>query len=568
MRARSLALALLALGAIAAAAPRGRDRRAKKPAAANRTRVRSSAPDLGTVTYLTAGRAYLDRGRDEGLAVGAELALERRGQKAATCTVDSVGDHSATCVGAGVRLGDAFRARPRGASAQAAGEVGPDRAIPSVGEQTRVLAAVQAAPVKLVAFGGGPVMVAAQRGFTAEARLNDYSWFNGGSNFHQERADVLVRGAPLPLGLRLDVDASAVAWTHRPSRFLSPLTSTSQVWVRQAAVSSREPDRNITFALGRLWPYGAPGIAAMDGAQVGYRFGDGSLEAGAFGGGVPDPLTTAPTLQRTAFGGYVMGRLGDRNMLLTHEARLSLMSAPEFGSRFEGVERVHAFLFRTLDVGAEVRFGLGGAQAPWAVDAARLSADWRLGDTLRVDGALRYAGNEAIDLLTIGAAASGTRSLHADASVSYSPTPWMTVTALGSGARDLEELVGRALFGAEVALPSTFGAAGGLSLGWIEERGWISGRAPYVQVNVQPWRALRLLSRLTYVDQAATSSVGLGPVTEDLSLFVSAEYAVTRWLTARVLAAGRTQVPNFDGEESALRAPNGLTVQASLGANL
>lgn len=583
MRRTTLAAALVALALAAPASAAKKGRPAKKPpaAAAKKPRpertgngaVKSSAnPELGTVTYLTASRAYLDRGKADGLAVGAELSMERRGQGAGTCKVDSVGDHVATCVGAGVRLGDAFRAHPREASGF--GAPGVNRAPLSTAETARLREAVVSAPVAQVEFrgGGGPVVVAERRGFTADARLTDYGWVNGGSNFHQERADVAVRGAPLPWGLRLDVDASALAWTHRPGTFLSPQTDFSQLWVRQAAVSGREPDRSLTFAVGRLWPWGAPGVAAVDGAQVGWRSADGSWEAGAFGGGVPDPFTTAPALDRSAFGGYFAGRAGDRDALISHEGRISRMAAPEYGSRWEAEERVRAFLFRALDLGAEVRFGVGGAQAPWALDAARLDADWRIGESLRVDAAARYVGSEAIDLVAIGALAPGTRSLHGDATVAYALTPWMTVSLLGSGARDLDQLVGRALAGAEVALPSMFGAAGGLSAGWLEERGWIGGRSPYVQFNVQPARAFRLLGRLTYADQSVVTPLGPGPQTQELALFVSAEYAINRWLTARCLAAGRTELLFFGGGEGDLSVPsgvpNGLTVQASLGANL
>jgi hypothetical protein len=138
--------------------------------------------------------------------------------------------------------------------------------------------------------------------------------------------------------------------------------------------------------------------------------------------------------------------------------------------------------------------------------------------------------------------------------------------------RDLDVLVGRALWGAELALPSALGAAGGASLGWIEERGWISGRSPYVQVNARPWKSFRVLGRLTYADQLVTTSAGTGPETEDLSLFLSAEYAITRWLTARCLAVGRTELLPLgeDGEGLPLTrgVPNGLTVQASLEASL
>jgi len=570
----SAALLALALASPAGAARKSRPVKKPRQERQERRAVKPSGnPELGTVMYLTASRAYLDRGHADGLAVGTELKLERQGRDAGACKVDSVGDHVATCVGAGVRLGDAFRAR-RGEAAGGYGPPGVNRASPPSAETARLREAVVSAPISRVEFrgGGGPVVAAERRGFTADARLTDYGWFNGGANFHQERADVAVRGAPLPLGLRLDVDASAMAWTHRPGTFLSPQADFSQIWVRQAAVSGREPDRSLTFAVGRLWPWGAPGVAAVDGAQVGWRAADGSWEAGAFGGGVPNPLTTAPGFDRNAFGGYFAGRIGDRDMLLSHEGRLSRMAAPEYGSRWEAEERVRAYLFRALDLGAEVRFGVGGAQAPWALDAARLDADWRIGGSLRVDAAARYVGSEAIDLIAIGALAPGTRSLHGDATIAYSPAPWVTVSLLGSGARDLDQAVGRGLGGAEMALPSLFGAAGGLSAGWLEERGWIDGRSPFVQFNVQPWRSVRLLGRLTYADQSVMTPLGPGPQTQELSLFVSAEYAVTRWLTARCLAVGRTELLPLSGGEDALPnlsgIPNGLTVQASLGANL
>src|SRR5262249_46159740 len=62
----------------------------------------------GRVVAVSARRAYLDRGRADGLTTGLALTLRRGARTVGTCTVELVADHSAACTQARVHVGDVF----------------------------------------------------------------------------------------------------------------------------------------------------------------------------------------------------------------------------------------------------------------------------------------------------------------------------------------------------------------------------------------------------------------------------------------------------------------------------
>ena len=315
---------------------------------------------------------------------------------------------------------------------------------------------LESAPHPLVEFQGG----GANRRTSAEVQLGHTSWYttNVNSTFHQERADVSLRGMPLFGGFRLYLDATAVGWTSRPEGFRALARSTAQLYVREGELVTREPGSRLALAVGRVWPWFVPGVAMFDGAQAGWRSRDGDFEVGGFGGGVPDPVTLSPSFERVAAGAYLAGRrTGGEDAalrLLQYETRVSYMSTPQAATRVELEGRARAWLGRRTDVGLWARFGLGDAQAPGAVDAARLDVAMHPSEQWRFSGGVRYDGGLALDAPPMDGLDLGSRALHADVTATWQPTAGFSAGLTGVAARDIEEALGRQLVGTGAGLPS------------------------------------------------------------------------------------------------------------------
>lgn len=508
----------------------------------------------GSVTYVSAGRAYLDRGKDEGLAVGSEVALSRRGHAAGTCRVELVADHHATCQGQGLRPGDQFTVTARAESPAPAPRPAP--ALP--GELARWRASLESSPQALIEFHGGE----AHRRTAADVQLGHTSWVttSADSTFHQERADVSLRGLPVFGGFRVYLDATALGWTGRPSDFRSLARQQGQLYVREGEVVSRESGGSLALAVGRVWPWYVPGVAVFDGAQVGWRSQEGDLEVGGFGGAIPDPVRLSPSLDRLAAGAYLAGRhMGGEEQtlrLLQYETRVSYMAAPGNSKRLELEGRTRLWLGHTTDVGLWARLGVGDSQAPAAVDAARMDLDIHPSEQWRFSGGVRYDGGLALDVPPLDGLALGTRALHGDVSATWQPTGGFSAGLTGVAARDIEAALGRQLVGPELGFPRLFGARGGLSLGYLEELGWQKGRSGYVQTVLQPGRTVRVLTRLSYFEDSAPAGVTNALPTRDAGLYTSAEYSPTRSLSVRGSVLARVGVD--------ASAPFGLMGNASL----
>lgn len=516
--------------------------------------VRKPASSQGSITDVSQGRAYLDRGKDEGLAVGTEVKLSRRGKPAGSCRVESVSDHHAICQGQDLRPGDQFTVAA--ASEPPAPATRPVPVAPT--ELARWRSALESSPHPLVEFQGGGT----KRRTSAEVQLGHTSWYttNANSTFHQERAGVSLRGIPLFGGFRLYLDATAVGWTSRPEGFRALARTTAQLYVREAELMAREPGSRLALAVGRVWPWFVPGVAVFDGAQAGWRSPDGDFEVGGFGGGVPDPVTLSPSFERVAAGAYLAGRrTGGEDAalrLLQYETRVSYMSTPQSSTRVELEGRARAWLGQRTDVGLWARFGLGDAQAPGAVDAARLDVAMHPSEQWRFSGGVRYDGGLALDAPPMDGLDLGSRALHADVVATWQPTAGFSAGLTGVAARDIEEALGRQLVGPELGFPHLFGARGGLSLGYLEELGWQRGRSGYVQTVLQPGASVRVIGRLSYFEDVPPTDASGGLPSRDAGLYTSTEYAPTRWLTVRASLLARVGVTAV--------APFGLIGNASL----
>jgi hypothetical protein len=451
--------ALLALGVALAAAP------ARTPLPFAPVPARA-APAQGRVVEVAPGRAFLDAGARDGLAPGQELALTRGGSAAGTCRVEAVADRSAACAGRGLRPGDAF-ALPARPAAPSPAAVPPPLPAP---EAALRRAALEAAPV--ARFAAKPLP-------PRPARLRDVEvgtsavYFHGGSVVrHQGRVYGRIQGVPVGGALRLDVELATVARTAGADESAFRTGDAWLVELREASLSSRERGRPFVFAAGRILPWNAPGAGRIDGAQAGWRLG--GVELGLFGGGMPDPLTTEPTVDRATAGVFAAAGHASRSLFLREEARVAWVRSPELGSRLEAEGAASLGLARALDVSGRARVGLGG-DAGGGLDEARLDLGARAGAGLSFTAGLRYVGLDPPDEAPISAFLPGP-SRRADVAVAWTRAGWLTFRLRAEGVRDVESGLERGWAGPEVQA-WLLRRRIGLSASYLEETGWLSGRS-------------------------------------------------------------------------------------------
>lgn len=517
-----------------------------QPAAAGPMAVRPVAvrplDREGVVRNVVRGRAYLDAGSREGLAVGAVLELRRRGQAAATCKVEAVTERNAVCTGNGIRPGDTFEVNPQAAGSLPA-ELPP---IPAAEEQARRLAAVQRASFALVEFKSQRVVELPQRLRRTSLEVSHFSYLASDTGgVHQERVDARVYGAEAFKGSRLDLDLTAMARTaESPTERFEP-GRVAQLWVRQASLSWADVASPWRLAAGRVLPWLAPGGPVFDGLQAGWR-PRGGAELGVFGGAVPDAMTTAPGLDRATGGAYwsVEGLLGPA--LLRSEGRLAWMRLPESKSRLEAETTASAWIGRRLDVVGNVRFGSGDYAAPGKLDAVRVDASWFQPGWLTAYGGFRYDESRIPDLAAPALYPGRTRQ--ASGGVSYDRLGWLVIRATGGTSRDLATSQKRSWVGPEVAAPRLLGGLGGLAAGYAEELGTWPGRSAWLQGDLALGSRARILARASWLMDQRPSPLTANQ-SAGLSLGASADLA--SWLRFRLAAMGIYGIPPSEGAPSA-----------------
>jgi len=492
----------------------------------------------GRVAYATASAAYLDAGAREGLVLGQTVRLLRGSTPAGTCVIQEVGDHFATCAGAGLRGGERFFAETAVAAAPAVAQLPP---IPSEEEQAQVLAAAQAAPVAMVEFQGKPRGEAAlARLPVAGADLGYAVWLanTDGANAQRLQIDVVVTGLEVVGGFRLYADARFMQWTQK-SDALIPGSST-QLQVYDLELAQREPGRSWTAAVGRVLPWFVPGSTVFDGAQAGFRLG--RVEVGAFGGLVPDPWTTAPTTSAWTAGAYATFEQPFGKTLLSGGLRAAVVENPSLQRHYEGELQVSFWAGAALTAGADVRFGGGDLTAPGYLDLARVYFSTRPWAPLAIGAGYSYWGLRIPDV-ALRAVWPGA-SHRADGSVGFDVAPWMTLSALGGWVDDLESGLSHSYVGGEILFPRVLA---GLSVGYLKDLGWFDGQNAWAQIN---WRATLgtvLSARLAWL-QAATGSGG--NTSSDVGVTLTGTVGLLQWLALRYsvlvrlgLDAAQTSLP-------------------------
>jgi hypothetical protein len=507
----------------------------------------AAARERGKVRYVTARRAYLDAGKLEGLKLGDALELFRGGHKAATCKIDQLADHSASCF-ADARVGDSF-ARP---STSAAAPAPPPRAqsTPAI-EPTAAQARLAEVPVEKVDFkpsktmrGGDALpLVTASIGHTAFVTF-------GGGQFEQESVDLALNGLDMRFGgFRAYAHLTALIYSQRPNNVRFRPGDVFQLYVWDLEASSREVGRSFVASVGRIWPYNAPGLTLVDGAQVGWRSRSGDAEVGVLGGTIPEAMTLYPSARW--LGGFYYGVSYARPRktwfrLFRHEARLSLRETVANGPLLEFEALAQAWVQRTVDVGADARasMGMGDWRTPH-FDAARISIGLHPLANLRGLMSFRYLDSRTVDPDALMPSFFSTgRWYYADVDMAYSPLPWISVSVLGGAAYEVEGLtLGREYLGGEFAFPLLFGGIGGLSIGYREELGWMSGRTAYLGLNASLSSRFRFLSRASFFDDTLATNNEL----REIGLYGMLDARLYRWLSLRASALSRVQLTPGSG---------------------
>ena len=496
----------------------------------------------GVVRNVVRGRAYLDAGSREGLAVDAVLQLRRRGQAAATCKVETVTERNAVCAGSGVRPGDTFEVNPRAAGSLPA-ELPP---IPGAEEQARRLAAVQHASFALVEFKSDKVVELPQRLRRSSVELAHFSWLASDTGgIHQEQVNARVYSAEAFKGSRLDLDLTAVARTAESATERFEPGSKALLWVRQASLSWAEAASPWRFTAGRVLPWLVPGGPVFDGLQAGWRPRVGA-ELGVFGGGVPDAMTTAPGIDRATGGAYwsVGGLLGPA--LLRNEGRLAWMRLPGSKSRIEAETTGSAWIGSHLDVVGNVRFGSGDYAAPGKLDAARVDASWFQRGWFTVYGGYHYDESRIPDVAAPALYAGRTRQ--ASGGVSYDRLGWLVIRATGFNSRDLASSQDRTWVGPELSAPRLLGRWGGLAAGYAEELGTWPGRSAWLQGDFQLGTRTRVLARTSWLMDRRPSPLA---ASQNAGLTLGVTSDIAAWLRFRLAGMGIYGIPPSDGAPSA-----------------
>ncbi|HET8540011.1 MAG TPA: hypothetical protein VFL83_09095 [Anaeromyxobacter sp.] len=443
-----------------------------------------TAAAQGRVVEASRGRAFLDAGARDGLAPGQELAILRGGAPAATCRVEAVADRSAVCAGEGLRAGDAFAVPARPAAAAPA----PVPAPLADAEAAARRGAIEAAPIAKVTAKPLPARARAR---DVEAAVSALYLHGGSVARHQERVYGQIRGAPVFGGLRLDVELAGVLRTAGADAGETAFRPGDPGWVelREAAISSRDRAGPFAFAAGRILPRHAPGAGRIDGAQAAWR--SGRVQLGIFGGGMPDPLTTAPTVERATAGVFAAADHARRTVYLREEARVAWVRTPELGSRLEAEGAASLGLARALDLTARARFGVGGdARATGALDEAGVDLAARLGAGFSLTAGLRYVGLDVPegDPLPAPAIFPG-RSRRGDGALAWA-RGGLTLRVRAAAVRDLETGLDRTWLGPEVQA-WLFRRRLGLFAGYLEETGWLAGRSLSVGASSAFFRTVR-----------------------------------------------------------------------------
>jgi hypothetical protein len=498
----------------------------------------------GTVVYATRSRLYLDVGAHEGLAPGHVLQ-----GASATCKIAEVSARYATCVGRG-RPGDTF---PLPLAPPALFVRRLPAPIPAqVLEQRRSV--LSAAAFEKIEYHAPPGP--APSSHTVEVGIGHTSWVSSGAGpWHREQLDARLIGTPIGGGFTLDLDLTARRWTRRTDPISFHPDDPTQIFVWEAALSRRSVAGGPAFSIGRVRPWWTPGQSILDGAQAGWR-SSGGMEAGLFGGVVPDAVTLAPSLSQGTFGGYWSGlHTGDAGSVVRffrHELRVAFVNTTDGGRRIEGEGLIEARITRRIDAAVDVRVGSGDRQSPGSLDAIRVDGAVRPVDGLSLNGSFRYEGLSVPELDGPGRILSGGAARHADLSMAWEPGPQIRITVLSGLSTDLVGGQTRRWIGPELGAPRLFSDRLGVSAGYVEEEGWTPGRSAWLQFLIRPATLVQLLTRLSWSRTRSIAPVDL----DELGASAAIQAQLGAHVAVRLSALGRT---TLNGDTALFGGASGQT---------
>jgi hypothetical protein len=540
----------------------------------------SAAPARAKIRFVSAKRAYLDAGTVEGLRVGSAIKILRKERTVGGCSVDQVGDHLASCPTAAARVGDQVAFDRVAPSAQSQPAVLPPP--PSARDLDVAHQALSAASTELVDFHGTTGLRSLTQGLPAVTlTVSHDAYVSTGGQYQQERLDLSLNGVSIRwAGFRAYAHVTAVIATVRPDTQRFRPTEIAQLYVWETAFVSREVGRPFVISVGRIAPYHTPGLSLMDGAQVGWRNHDGNVEAGVYGGTVPDSIALFPSNHYTggAYYSHTIARSsknkGAKLRLLQHEGRLGLRGAPDvgIGPQLELEWAIQAAFGSRVDIGAQVRGSIGAGD--WGtprLEAARLHIALRPVDSLRIIATGRYLGPRPVDFDVFGTAHyfvpstqyfTNEHMAHGTLDAIWDIRRWISLGLQAGADYDSQSRNGRQYFGPELAFPTVFGRAGGLSLGYREEIGWYAGREANVQYSLMSNPRFRVMARLSYFEDRLGGGFST-PAQRELGLFAMGEGRIVKWFAIRASLLGRLAVQSDSGG-LASPPPAGLNARLDL----
>lgn len=512
------------------------------------------ARGTGAVVYVTAERVYLDVGAADGLSAGDGVVARRKGEAGGRCTVDLVAEHASSCRSTALRPGDAV-------TFQAAPEPAPPKVLPAVVAEedlARRAAALQSAPpAPLVEFKAAPTATVAQpevrgaRWLSAEASFAQWSSTDA-RELGAATVDLSIRNAEVGAGLVLDVAARAERWVPAANPRFRPRDDT-RFYLWQAELTA--PLSRLTLSAGRVLPYAIPGATVFDGASAAVRVGPAQL--GVFGGVVPEPDTLSPTADRATGGAFwSITHLFAGGAGVRQDGRVAIVRSPELGTRFEATVGAGAW-WKAAYLSGEAQLGAGGtAQAPGHLDAARTDVTLHVARSLAVGGGYRHGGlTWPAPAGTLEPALFPGRSDAADGWASIDV--WIfRLGATGGFSRDGAARLERSWAGPELGIPRLLGRYGGVSAGYLEERGWLPGRSAWTQATFRPSPRFSLLARGTWT-KASNAAVDA----DEVGLLASGSAELGRGFGLRATVLSRTGLQTGEGAGS---SPLGVTAMAGL----
>ncbi len=557
---------LLAL--LCAAAPSPLRARTSRPAVVARADEAPGRPASGAVLYVTAERAFLDRGQGDGLRPGLTLQLLRRGRPLGTCQVERTAQSSASCVGKRFAAGDTFKLPGPAPAAPSGPQPRPLPAPSPTAELSRRRGAVEAAPFEPVEYASEPLLVAPLRASLAlrhDAALA-LAWQQAGFQLTQVELRLLhLRPLPQALpGLAFSAELSALQWLGRPANGRWVSEASTRLWVRTAEVRFRPASSLLSLAAGRTHPAAAPGLYTLDGVQLGLAQPGGGLEGGLFAGAVPGPFDLGLAPDRWTLGAYFGAALaseeGGRGFLRA-ATRLALVTRPSAGQRLEVEPALYGKLGQGLTASAQARLAFL-AEHPAQVDSARVDLTARPFERLTLGAGARYQGSTELTLST-ELFGLPSRGYHAEAFADLALGERLTLSARAAGAFDEALGAGRALVGPELAFPGLMGPGGGLQLGYQEELGWIRGRNGYAQLSFSAFqRAVGTLRAAYFQSQPGPGREG--DASHEASLYLSLEVRLARWLSARGWGLVRSELSAARAQGTRAFSPLGARLQLQL----